>query len=83
MHNISAKAYETLRNVFILPSRKSIDDHFKKNDDYLMKCLQNIEKVPNLIKKYKQLYNISGFLDCVMSKSKIPFICICFISSAA
>lgn len=30
LQNISNNAYETLRNVFILPSRKSIDDNFKK-----------------------------------------------------
>ena len=44
LQNISNNAYETLRNVFILPSRKSIDDNFKKNERKLASYIQDFKK---------------------------------------
>lgn len=67
LQNICSKSYETLREVFILPTIDSLDKMYSRDEKHIRKLLKNIDSIPELINLYKQIYEITDNLDCVLS----------------
>lgn len=67
IQNISSKCYEIVREVYILPTIDSLDQKFSDEEKHLRKLLKHVESIPQLIEIYKEIYQVPGNFEYILS----------------
>lgn len=67
IYNISPKCYEIIKDILIFPSLSQLSEFYSEDTHFYTECIQNIDAIPLLIEKYREIYQITDQIECVLS----------------